>query len=46
MLVTIAASLGTSLAGVAATASLYYLLYGGLFAAVIPAALVYVGEGR
>ena len=28
MLVTIAASLGTSLAGVAATASLYYLLYG------------------
>jgi hypothetical protein len=46
MLVTIAASLGTSLAGVAATASLYYLLYGGLFAAVIPAARVYVGEGR
>src|SRR5215203_5048061 len=94
MLVTIAASLGTSLAGVAATASLYYLLYGvmqpvwgmlsdrlgrvrvmrltlfgavfagvisalapnlavlaaaralagGLFAAVIPAALVYVGD--
>jgi predicted MFS family arabinose efflux permease len=30
MLFTIAASLGTSLAGVAATASLYYLLYGGL----------------
>jgi MFS family permease len=30
MLVTIAASLGTSLAGVAATASLYYLLYGGM----------------
>jgi len=46
MLVTIAASLGTSLAGGAATASFYYLLYGGLFAAVIPAALVYVGEGR
>jgi predicted MFS family arabinose efflux permease len=94
MLLTIAASLGTSLAGVAATASLYYLLYGGmqpvwgmlsdrlgrvrvmrltlfgavfagmisalapnlavlaaaralagrLFAAVIPAALVYVGD--
>jgi MFS family permease len=94
MLVTIAASLGASLAGVAATASLYYLLYGvmqpvwgmlsdrlgrvsvmrltlfgavfagvisalapnlavlaaaralagGLFAAVIPAALVYVGD--
>jgi predicted MFS family arabinose efflux permease len=94
MLVTIAASLGTSLAKVAATASLYYLLYGGmqpvwgmlsdrlgrvrvmrltlfgtvvagvisalapnlavlaaaralgggLFAAVIPAALVYVGD--
>jgi MFS family permease len=30
MLVTIAASLGTSLAGVAATASLYYLLYWGM----------------
>ena len=94
MLVTIAAALGTSLAGVAATASLYYLLYGlmqpvwgmlsdrlgrvrvmrltlfgatvagvlsafapnlamlvaaralagGLFAAVIPASLVYVGD--
>src|ERR687890_2638419 len=94
MLVTIAASLGTSLAGITATASLYYLLYGamqpvwgmlsdrlgrvrvmrltlfgavvagvisalapnlavlaaaralagGLFAAVIPAALVYVGD--
>ena len=29
MLLTIAASLGTSLAGDAATASLYYLLYGG-----------------
>lgn len=94
MLVTIAAALGTSLAGVAATASLYYLMYGlmqpvwgmlsdrlgrvrvmrltlfgatvagvlsafapnlavlvaaralagGLFAAVIPASLVYVGD--
>lgn len=94
MLVTIAAALGASLAGVAATASLYYLLYGlmqpvwgmlsdrvgrvrvmrltllgatgagvlsafapnlavlvaaralagGLFAAVIPASLVYVGD--
>jgi len=30
MLLTIAASLETSLAGVAATASLYYLLYGGM----------------
>ena len=30
MLLTISASLGTSLAGVAATASLYYLLYGGM----------------
>jgi predicted MFS family arabinose efflux permease len=94
MLVTIAAALGTSLAGVVATASLYYLMYGlmqpiwgmlsdrlgrvrvmrltlfgatvagvlsafapnlavlvaaralagGLFAAVIPASLVYVGD--
>ncbi|HEY6580312.1 MAG TPA: MFS transporter, partial [Rubrobacter sp.] len=30
MLVTIAASLGTSLAGITATASLYYLLYGAM----------------
>src|SRR5215211_3670959 len=37
MLVTIAASLGTSLAGVAATASLYYLLFGAVFAGVISA---------
>src|SRR5215203_5440722 len=65
MLVTIAASLGASLAETTATASLYYLLYagvlsaaapnlavliaaralaGGLFAAVIPASLVYVGD--